>query len=71
MSRPSTLEAAAAAAYARGADPLAFTEDILGLLAECVFGADVNDPNVTLFSRRALAALMDLGWRMPNTKQAG
>ena len=65
MSRPYTLEAAARAAYARGADPLEFTEDVLCLLAEYVFGTDVSDPRVTTFSRRILAALMDLGWSRP------
>lgn len=65
MSRPTSLEAAARAAYAAGANPVAFTEDVLCLLAAYTFDLADGDPELMRFTRRLLAALMDMGWTMP------
>ena len=67
--RGEVIERLARGAYRSGISPVDLTEAVVGVVTEEALNVPAGDPVVILLSRRVIAALLDLGWRMPG--QAG
>ncbi len=65
MTRRQDVEALAADAYRRGADPLQLAEVFIRLLTREATGLDPDDPASVRLARRILGVLLEAGWTMP------
>lgn len=60
-----TIEDIANDAYARGAHPLQFAENMIWFFTERYTGLHHDDPAFTRMARVILGGLLDAGWTMP------
>lgn len=71
MTTSRIIEAAAAAAYARGVPALDVAQAVIEVLAEETLDLACGDPHAVLLARRIVGALLDAQWQMPTGTRAG